>query len=153
MPVCRGLRGTSCNFVEGARPMFAGPCSDCRRWIKIGLPPRLPESVPECPGHGTTPFRPFLAKKGALDGIWCRDSFFQYLHTDSFYGSQYRCLIFWFYYIRRKGWGSLSDGSSTGPHITSSPPFSPTQERQRRLQATGGTVISRSSCYAAHTRH
>ena len=44
--------------------MFAGPCSDCRRWIKIGLPPRLPESVPGCLGPGATPFCPFLAKTG-----------------------------------------------------------------------------------------
>ena len=51
-------------FVEEAWPMFAGSPFDYRRWIKIGLPPRLPESVPGCPGPWATPFSPFLAKTG-----------------------------------------------------------------------------------------
>ena len=44
--------------------MFAGQSLDYRRWIKIGLPPRLPESVPRCRGPWATPFCPFLAKTG-----------------------------------------------------------------------------------------
>ena len=44
--------------------MYAGPHLDYRRLTKIGLPPRLPESVPGCPGPWATPFCPFLAKTG-----------------------------------------------------------------------------------------
>ena len=50
--------------------MFAGPPLDCRRWIKKGLPPRLPESVPGCPGPGATPFCPFLAETGGSRWIF-----------------------------------------------------------------------------------
>ena len=39
--------------------------------------------------------------------------------------------FFWCHFVRRKDWGSLSTGNSTGPHITSSPPFSPTKEPLR----------------------
>ena len=82
--------------------MFAGPPLDYRRWTKIGLPPRPPESVPGCPGPWATPFCPFLAKTGGSRGDFCRDYFFQFLHTNGLYGFLYRCLIFWYHYVRRK---------------------------------------------------
>ena len=44
--------------------MSAGPPLDYRRWTKIGLPSRLPESVPGYPGPWATTFCPFLAKTG-----------------------------------------------------------------------------------------
>ena len=110
--------------------MIAGPPLDYRCWIKIGLPPRFPESVPGCPGPWATPFFPFLAKTGGSRWDFCRDYFFQFLHTDGLDGSQYRCLIFWYHYVRRKNLGVFSTGS-TGPQITSSPPFIPTNESLR----------------------
>ena len=56
--------------------MFARPPLDYRHWIKIGLPPRLPESVPGCPGPWATPFCPFLAKTGGSRwDFFCRDYF------------------------------------------------------------------------------
>ena len=44
--------------------MFPGPPWDYRRWTKMGLPSRLPESVPGGSGPWTTPFCLFLAKTG-----------------------------------------------------------------------------------------
>ena len=120
--------------------MFAGPPLDYRRWTKIGLPPRPPESVPGCPEPWVTPFCPFLAKTGGSRWNFLSRLFFQFLHTDGLYGSQYRGLIFRYYYVRRKDWGFFFTGS-TGPHITSSPPFRPTNEQKRSFQATGCTAI------------
>ena len=95
-------------LMEGAQPMFAGPPLDYRRWTKIGLPPRPPESVPGCPGPWATPFCPFLAKTGGSRlEILSRFFFFQFLRTGGLYGSQYRRLIFWYYYVHRKKMGFL----------------------------------------------
>ena len=65
--------------------MFAGPPSDCRRWMKIGLPPRLPESVPGCPGAWDTPFCPFLAKTGG--------SRWDFFDRDHFSSTSHRRLV------------------------------------------------------------
>ena len=67
--------------------MFAGPPSDCRRWMKIGLPPRLPESVPGCPGAWDTPFCPFLAKTGGSRwDFFVRDHFSSTSHRRFYMG-------------------------------------------------------------------
>ena len=96
--------------------MFAGPPLDYRRWIKIGLPPRLPESVPGCPGPWATPFCPSHAKTGGSPWdflfIFCRDYFFQFLHTNGLCGSKCGRLIFRYHYVcRKKNWGSFCTGS------------------------------------------
>ena len=67
-------------------------------------------------------------------GLFLSRLFFQFKHTDGLHGSQYRHLFFWCYFVRRKDWGSFPTGNSTGPHITSSPPFSPTKEPLRSFQ-------------------
>ena len=90
-----------------------------------------------------TPFCPFLAKTG--DSRW--DFFFVAI---IFSVSAYRRFI-WvsvqasnFLVLLRTSerLGNFSIGS-TGPHITSLPPFCPTKEPQRSFQATGCTAISR----------
>ena len=129
-PVWRGLHRTSCKFADGARPIFAGPPLDYRRWTKIGFSPRLREPVP-----GLLRFAPSSRKQAALEGyLFLSRLFFQYEHTDGLYGSRYRRLFFWYYFVRRKDWASFSTGSGTGLHLTSSPPFSPTKEPLRSFQ-------------------
>ena len=63
--------------------------------------------------------------------FFCRDYFSSSSIHKVLYGSQYRRIFFWYYFVRRKDRGSFSPDSSTGPHITSSPPFSPTKEPLR----------------------
>ena len=93
-------------------------------------------------GPGLLRFAPSSRKQAALDGFFLSRLFFQFLHTDGLYGSHYRRLIFWYYYVRRNKLGIFFYWyNSTGPHITSS-------------HATGCTAISRSYCDdAALTRH
>ena len=81
--------------------------------------------------HSVLPL-PRKNRRLSMGFFFCRDYVFQFTTTDGLYGSQYRRLFFWYYYIRRKDWGSFSSGS-TGPHFTSSSPFSPTKEPLRRF--------------------
>ena len=86
-------------FMEEAEPMFAGPPLDYRRWTKIGLPPRPPETCRDAQGPGPLRFAPSLRKQAALDGkLLSRLFFSQDKHTEGLHGSQYRCLFFWYYY-------------------------------------------------------
>ena len=81
--------------------------------------------------RGPLRFAPSSRKQAALDGIFLSRLFFQFKHPDGLLGSQYRrlfCLVL----LRLKG--SFPTGSSTGPHITSSPPFSPTNESLHSFQ-------------------
>ena len=77
--------------------------------------------------HSVLPL-PRKNRRLSMGFFFCRDYVFQFTTTDGLYGSQYRRLFVWYYAVRWNDWGSFSTGSSTGPRIPSSPPFSPNKE-------------------------
>ena len=99
--------------------MFAGPPLDYRRWTKTGSQSRtrVRARMPTARGHSALPL-PRENRQLSM-GFFLSRIVFQFLHTDGSCGSQYRRLIFWYYYVRREDWGSFPAGSSTGPRITS----------------------------------
>ena len=127
-PVCRGLHRTSCKLAEGARPVFAGPPLDYRRWTKIGFSLQLPEAVP-----GLRRFSPSSRKQATLDEhIVCR----YYLSSTNIRSLwvSVQASIFLVLLCTSERLGSFSTGSSTGPHSTSSPRSCPTKDPLRSFQ-------------------
>ena len=102
--------------------MFAGSPLDYWRRIKIGLQPRLRESVPGCPGPWATPFCPLLAKTGGPRWDFLSRLFPPVPAYKRFIWASVQ--VFKFLVPSR----TSEKSRGIGPQITSSPPFSPTNE-------------------------
>ena len=87
--------------------------------------------MPGCPGPGATPFCPFLAKTGGSRWDFFVTIVLPVQASRRFAWVSVQASIF-LVLLRLKG--SFPTGSSTGPHITSSPPFSPTNESLHSFQ-------------------
>ena len=96
-------------FVEEVRSMFAGAPLDYRRWIKVGLPPRLPQPVPGCPRPWAPPLCPFLAKTSGSRWEFLSRSFFAVPAYRWFIWVLVQASNFCYHYsyVRRKKTGGL----------------------------------------------